>query len=203
MPCAPGRQPQDADRARWIAVVALFNAPGGFWPVEDGPPLGVHVDELDTGQLALVRPSKGGDNGPGHLAPVALRQQLDELADGSFVERGINVLAFGLPGTGKTHAMCAIGHRLVESGRSALFMNVGGRVLTNGELEHHQNTDKRVKKTESHIEQGRIPRRTDRIRRGQRRNLKPKPPRSKNWTLEQYGDLGATRPPASRADHAH
>ena len=120
--------------------------------------------------------------------PVALRQQLDELADGSFVERGINVLAFGLPGTGKTHAMCAIGHQLVESGRSALFMNVGGRVLTNGELEHHQNTDKRVKKTESHIEQGRIPRRTDRIRRGQRRNLKPKPPRSKNWTLEQYGD---------------
>ena len=27
----------------------------------------------------------------------------------------------GLPGTGKTHAMCAIGHRLVESGRSVLF----------------------------------------------------------------------------------
>ena len=53
--------------------------------------------------------------------PVALRQQLVELADGSFVERGVNVLAFGLPGTGKTHAMCAIGHRLVESGRSVLF----------------------------------------------------------------------------------
>ena len=53
--------------------------------------------------------------------PVALRQQLVELADGSFVERGVNVLAFGLPGTGKTHALCAIGHRLVESGRSVLF----------------------------------------------------------------------------------
>ena len=53
--------------------------------------------------------------------PVALRHQLNELADGSFVERGVNVLAFGLPGTGKTHAMCAIGHRLVESGRSVLF----------------------------------------------------------------------------------
>ena len=34
--------------------------------------------------------------------PLALRQQLDQLAQGSFVERGINVLAFGLPGTGKT-----------------------------------------------------------------------------------------------------
>ena len=53
--------------------------------------------------------------------PVALRQQLVELADGSFVERGVNVLAFGLPGTGKIHALCAIGHRLVESGRSVLF----------------------------------------------------------------------------------
>ena len=27
-----------------------------------------------------------------------------------------------MPGTGKTHAMCAIGHRLVESGRSILFI---------------------------------------------------------------------------------
>ena len=53
--------------------------------------------------------------------PLALRQQLGELADGSFVERGVNVLAFGLPDTGKTHALCAVGHRLVESGRSVLF----------------------------------------------------------------------------------
>ena len=46
--------------------------------------------------------------------PLALRQQLGELAGGSFVERGVNVLAFGLPGTGKTHALCALGHRLVQ-----------------------------------------------------------------------------------------
>ena len=38
------------------------------------------------------------------------------------MERGVNVLAFGMPGTGKTHAMCAIGHRLVQSGRSVLFI---------------------------------------------------------------------------------
>ena len=53
--------------------------------------------------------------------PWRLRQQLDQLAQGSFVERGINVLAFGLPGTGKTHALCALGHRLVEAGHSVLF----------------------------------------------------------------------------------
>ena len=38
------------------------------------------------------------------------------------MDRDINVLAFSLPGTGKTYAMCAIGHRLVESGRSVLFI---------------------------------------------------------------------------------
>ena len=53
--------------------------------------------------------------------PLALRQQQDELASGNFVERGVNVLAFGLPGTGKTQALCAVGHRLVESGHSVLF----------------------------------------------------------------------------------
>ena len=41
-------------------------------------------------------------------APMKLRQQPVSLADGNFVDRGVNVLAFGLPGTGKTHAMCAI-----------------------------------------------------------------------------------------------
>ena len=53
--------------------------------------------------------------------PLSLQQQLGELAGGNFVDRGVNVLAFGLPGTGKTHALCALGHRLVEAGRSVLF----------------------------------------------------------------------------------
>ncbi len=52
---------------------------------------------------------------------IGLRGQLDELAHGDFLDQGVNALAFGLPGTGKTHAMCAIGHRLVEAGRSVLF----------------------------------------------------------------------------------
>ena len=56
-----------------------------------------------------------------HRMPLALRQQLDHLAQGSFVEHGVNVLAFGLSGTGKTHALCALGHRLVETGHSVLF----------------------------------------------------------------------------------
>ena len=48
-------------------------------------------------------------------APVQIRQRLELLVERDFADRGVNVLAFGLPGTGKTHAMCAIGHRLVDS----------------------------------------------------------------------------------------
>ena len=41
--------------------------------------------------------------------PLALWQQLDQMAEGGFVEHGVNLLAFGLPGTGKTRALCALG----------------------------------------------------------------------------------------------
>ena len=53
--------------------------------------------------------------------PRKLQQQLDELARGDFLERSVNVLAFGLPGTGKSHALCALGHRLVEQGHAVRF----------------------------------------------------------------------------------
>jgi DNA replication protein DnaC len=53
--------------------------------------------------------------------PVGLTRQLDNLSAGDFLEQSMNVLAFGLPGTGKTHAICAIGHRLVEKGHSVFF----------------------------------------------------------------------------------
>jgi DNA replication protein DnaC len=53
--------------------------------------------------------------------PPILAQKLRDLARGDFVEQSTNVLAFGLPGVGKSHACCALGHALVESGRSVLF----------------------------------------------------------------------------------
>lgn len=42
-----------------------------------------------------------------------LRRTLAQLIEGSFVERCENVVAFGLPGRGKTHFLCAIGHELM------------------------------------------------------------------------------------------
>jgi len=53
--------------------------------------------------------------------PAGLTRQLENLSAGDFLEDSMNILAFGLPGTGKTHAMCAIGHRLIETGHSVFF----------------------------------------------------------------------------------
>ncbi len=47
--------------------------------------------------------------------------KIRELAKGEFLDGAVNVLAFGLPGTGKTHACCALGHVLVEAGLSVFF----------------------------------------------------------------------------------
>jgi DNA replication protein DnaC len=53
--------------------------------------------------------------------PRPLATKLRELAKGDFLDRGENALAFGMPGTGKSHAAAALGHALVEQGRSVLF----------------------------------------------------------------------------------
>ena len=46
---------------------------------------------------------------------------LPTLCEGGFVERGDNVLLFGMPGRGKTHVVCAIGHELIRRGHRVLF----------------------------------------------------------------------------------
>jgi len=43
------------------------------------------------------------------------------LLEGSFIDRRENVLAFGNPGSGKTHLLCALGHELIQQGRRVLF----------------------------------------------------------------------------------
>lgn len=53
--------------------------------------------------------------------PTKVVKQLPTLCEGGFVERGDNLLAFGLPGRGKTHLVCAIGYELVQRGYRVLF----------------------------------------------------------------------------------
>ena len=47
--------------------------------------------------------------------------QVQELSRGDFVDRANNVLVFGRPGVGKSHLVCALGHSLVDAGKSVLF----------------------------------------------------------------------------------
>jgi len=53
--------------------------------------------------------------------PAQVAKVLPTLCEGGFVDHGDNVLLFGLPGRGKTHVACAIGHELVRTGRRVLF----------------------------------------------------------------------------------
>lgn len=53
--------------------------------------------------------------------PLRLRRLLPQLCTGDFVDRTENLLVFGLPGRGKTHFAAAVGHELVNLGRSVLF----------------------------------------------------------------------------------
>ncbi|MDA1043717.1 MAG: IS21-like element helper ATPase IstB [Verrucomicrobia bacterium] len=70
-----------------------------------GLPAGKSLDTLDTKPL-----------------PAKVRRQIPALIDGGFVERAENVLAFGLPGRGKTHLVAAIARELIlQHGTSVLF----------------------------------------------------------------------------------
>lgn len=55
--------------------------------------------------------------------PLKLRRQLPVLLEGRFVQEAGNILAFGLPGRGKTHLLCAIAHELIlHHGYRVLFL---------------------------------------------------------------------------------
>jgi len=53
--------------------------------------------------------------------PAKVRRQLSALCEGGFAERAENVLAFGMPGRGKSHTLAAVGHELVQRGISVLW----------------------------------------------------------------------------------
>jgi DNA replication protein DnaC len=53
--------------------------------------------------------------------PGKVAQQARTLLEGSFVDHKENILAFGNPGSGKTHLLCAIGQELIRNGRKVYF----------------------------------------------------------------------------------
>lgn len=73
-------------------------------------------------RASKLPPGKTFDTFDDRRLPRPLARQLRQLAGGDFLEQTVNVLAFGLPGTGKTHSACALGHALVEAGHSVLYI---------------------------------------------------------------------------------
>ncbi len=53
--------------------------------------------------------------------PQKAARQTKALLDGTFLDRRENVLAFGNPGSGKTHLLSALGQELIRQGRRVAF----------------------------------------------------------------------------------
>jgi len=77
------------------------------------------VDRLR--RASKLPPGKSFDSLDRARVPRPVMLRIQELARGEFLERGGNVLLFGLPGVGKSHLACALGHALVEAGKSVFF----------------------------------------------------------------------------------
>jgi len=77
------------------------------------------VDRLR--KASKLPPGKSFDSLDRARVPKTAMLQVQELARGDFLEHGGNVLLFGLPGVGKSHLACALGHALVDRGHSVLF----------------------------------------------------------------------------------
>ncbi len=71
---------------------------------ESGLPLEKSLDAFDLKRLS-----------------AKARQQVNLLLEGYFIDNCENVLAFGNPGTGKTHLLCAISQALIRNNRRILF----------------------------------------------------------------------------------
>jgi DNA replication protein DnaC len=54
--------------------------------------------------------------------PSAIQLQVERLKSGAFLESATNVVAVGRPGVGKSHALAAVGHELVQQGHPVLWL---------------------------------------------------------------------------------
>jgi DNA replication protein DnaC len=87
--------------------------------LEDGDRQQRRVDRMR--RASQLPPGKTFDTLDPARLPVPLVHQLQQLAKGTFLDRATNVLAFGLPGTGKSHVASALGHALIVAGYSVYF----------------------------------------------------------------------------------
>jgi len=78
--------------------------------------------------------------------PLKLRQQVKILLEGDFVDRQENILAFGKPGSGKTHLLCGLCQELARQGRAVYFASCDLLVQELLRAKRDLELDKRLKK---------------------------------------------------------
>lgn len=64
---------------------------------------------------------KRWDNFKQSRLSLKVKQQANQLLTGDFLMHATNVLAFGVPGSGKSHLLCAIAQELLKKGHRILF----------------------------------------------------------------------------------
>jgi len=78
--------------------------------------------------------------------PQKLKHQIKVLREGSFLDRCENVLAFGCPGTGKSHLLAALGQELVRAGKRVYFASTSLIVQELLRAKSELRLDKHIKK---------------------------------------------------------
>lgn len=119
----------------WADLAAQSNREG--WPAERllHTLLGHEMAERETRRLARARADSGLPPGKSltdfdfAAVPAVSKAHVMALAEAdSWINQGHNLLAFGPPGTGKTHLLAGIGHALIDRGLKVLFMRTSEMV---------------------------------------------------------------------------
>ena len=113
----------------WAELAEQSNREG--WPAERllHTLLGHEMAERETRRLMRARadsqlpPGKSLAEFDFAAVPSVSKAHVMALAEAdSWISQGHNLLAFGPPGTGKTHLLAGIGHALIDRGLKVLFM---------------------------------------------------------------------------------
>jgi DNA replication protein DnaC len=113
-----------------VVEEALVTSQREEWPMETFLQHLLEQEMAGRRQRRIARLTKAAHLPPGKTLQVfdqqrlalRIRRQLPGLGEGEFIDRGDNILIFGLPGTGKTHLAAALGHEWVQRSYSVLFI---------------------------------------------------------------------------------
>lgn len=113
-----------------VAEDALATAQREDWPLETFLQHLLEQEIAGRRERRITRLLKAAHFPPGKTLetfdqrrlPLRIRRQVPQLCEGEFIERAENILVFGLPGTGKTHLVAALGYEWVQRSYSVLFI---------------------------------------------------------------------------------